>query len=59
VPISQDQIRWTNGAISIAQSIALLKAGHRGIRVALATTQVVVTVLNVLSLLTFGDAYRV
>jgi len=40
VPISPDQIRWTNGATSIAQSIALSKAGHRGIRLALATTQV-------------------
>jgi len=42
VTISQNQVRWTNGAISIAQSIALLKAGHRGIQVALVTTQVIV-----------------
>jgi len=59
VPISQDQIRWTNGVILIAQLIALLKAGHRGMRVALAMTQVVITVLNILSLLTFGDTYKI
>jgi len=40
VTISQNQVRWTNGVILIAQSIALLKAGHRGIQVALAMIQV-------------------